>query len=102
GAFVPVDAEPRQVAQDALGRLFGGAGLIRVLDAEEESAAHPARKGPAEERRSGAADVQMAGGRGSEAGDDGVLGHRRERIAADALVDGVAAAGALFRLGRSG
>ena len=48
-----------------------GALAVGVLDAQQELAAGVAGIEPVEQRRARPADVQEAGGRGSEAGDDG-------------------------------
>src|SRR5436190_24176940 len=66
-AFVPVEAEPAQIPQNARFRLDGRALGVGVLDAEDECAAAPAREQPVEEGRTHAADVQMTGGAWSEA-----------------------------------
>ena len=50
---------------------FGGALAVGILDAQQELAAGVACVEPVEQRRARPADVQVAGGRGSEAGDDG-------------------------------
>src|SRR5690606_39397871 len=52
---------------------------VGILDAQDEGAAVTTGEGPGEQRGTGAADVQIAGGAGSEAGADragcGILGH---------------------------
>src|SRR5947199_9532290 len=67
GAFVPVEAEPAQIPQNARLRLDRRALDVGVLDAENERAAAAAREQPVEERGTHAADVQMTGGARSEA-----------------------------------
>ena len=69
-AFVPVEAEPGQVAEDGLLGLLGGALEVGVLDAEDELAAPGAREEVVEERGAGAPDVEVAGGRRREADAD--------------------------------
>jgi hypothetical protein len=64
--FVPVEPEPAQPLEDGARGLVGGAGLVGVLDAEQELAAELAGEEPVEERGAGAADVEVAGGRGGE------------------------------------
>ena len=68
---VPLQAEPRQAVEDRGDRGLGGAGAVGVLDAQQELAAVVAREQPVEERGARAADMQEAGRRGGEAGDDG-------------------------------
>src|SRR3954466_6403362 len=62
GAFVPLEAEPAQVVEDALFRLLGRALDVGVFDAQDERAVVPAREQPVEERGAGVADVQLPGG----------------------------------------
>ena len=76
GLLVPIEAEPGEAVEDDLGVLVGRALLVGVFDAEQELAAHPARVQPIEERGAGAADVQIAGGRGGEADANGGFRHR--------------------------
>ena len=64
--LVPIEAEPLEPLEDRAGALVGAARLVGVLDAQQELAAVLARVEPVEERRSRAADVQVAGGRGRE------------------------------------
>ena len=78
GAFVPVHAEPAHRVEDHLQEGVGVALLVRVLDAEDELAARVAGVEPVEQGRTGASDVEEAGGAGGEA--DADLGHLdRER-----------------------
>jgi len=67
GAFVPVEAEPAEAAQDDIDGFLGVAGGIGVLDAEDEGAAGVASVEPVEEGGAGASDVEVAGGRGGKA-----------------------------------
>ena len=92
--IVPLDAEPCEVFEDAAGGLVGGTGLVGVLNADHEATAPPTTaglaatrevlklsalgEGPAEERGACAADVQVAGGAGGEAGDDGAVRRVRQ------------------------
>lgn len=69
-AFVPVEAEPGEVAEDGVLGLLGGALEVGVLDAEDELAAPGAREEVVEERGAGAPDVEVAGGRRREADAD--------------------------------
>ena len=73
GVPVPGDAEPVEAVEDRLDRLLGGALAVGILDPQQHLAAAAARVEPIEQRRPRAADVEEAGGRGGEAGND--LGH---------------------------
>ena len=53
---------------------LGGALAVGILDAQQELAAGVAGVEPIEQRRARPADMQVAGGRGRKARDDG-LGH---------------------------
>ena len=77
GAFVPIHAEPAHRVEDHLQEGVGIALLVRVLDAEDELAARMAGVEPVEQGRTGASDVEEAGGAGSEA--DADLGHLDEK-----------------------
>ena len=59
GAFVPVDAEPAQVLENALGRGDGGARLVGVLEPKHERPALAAREEPVEQRGPGVTDVKV-------------------------------------------
>ena len=65
-AFVPVESQPAQAVEDARDHLVRRALDVGVLDPQDEHAAMAPRVQPVEERRAGAADVQVAGGRWSE------------------------------------
>ena len=65
-AFVPVDAEPVQGLEHLVERLFGVAGGVGVLNAEDELTAGVACVGPVEEGGAHHAHVRGAGGRGAE------------------------------------
>ena len=71
---VPLQPQPRQSFENGLHGIVGRSFAVRVLDAQQKPAAGVPGKGPAKQGRPGAADMQVAGRRGSEAGDD-VLGH---------------------------
>ena len=66
-AFVPVEAEPAQAVENAFdhrrGRPFG----VGILNSQHEGAAMAPCEEPIEQRRAGAADVEVAGRRRSEA-----------------------------------
>src|SRR5207245_7778957 len=68
--FVPVEPEPAQPVEDAFDHLRRRAFDVGVFDAKDEHAAVAAREEPVEERRSRAADVQVAGWRGSQTNAD--------------------------------
>ena len=74
---VPVEAEPFHAIEDRVDRRLGGARLVGVLDPEHEAAAAMARVEPVEQGRAGAADVQEAGRRRRETGDDFACAHAR-------------------------
>ncbi len=61
------DADPRQRVDDALRPLRAVAGLVGVLDPEDERATGRAGQRPVEEGRAGPADVEEAGRRRGEA-----------------------------------
>ena len=67
-------AQPFQTFQNRLCRLGGRARAVGVFDPQQELAATATGIQPVEQRRAGAADMQIAGGRGGETGDDSV-GH---------------------------
>ena len=69
--FVGIQAEPLHAVQDHLHGLGRRSFAIRVLHAQDESAAVAARVEPAEERRAHAADVQETGRARGKAGADG-------------------------------
>ena len=77
GPFVPVEAEPAQVLENALLGLPGRALGVGVLDAQDEGAVVAAREQPVEERGARVADVQLPGGAGREA--DSHVSTRRPR-----------------------
>ena len=68
---VPRQAEPGEPIQDRRDRRLGRARAVGVLDAQQVLAAVMLGEEPVEQGRSGAADMQVAGGRGGEAGNDG-------------------------------
>ena len=75
--FVPIEPEPAQPVVDRRGRFLGVARLVRILDAQDERAAVMPREEPVEQRGARAADVQIAGGRWSEANADGEFMRKR-------------------------
>ena len=68
---VPIEFEPAQAVEDRLDRLRRRALAVGVLDAQQELAADVLGVEPVEQRRARPADMQEAGGRGRETGDDG-------------------------------
>ena len=67
---VPFEAQPVEAFIDGLNGVLRRTLAIGILDAEEELALLLARIGPREQCRAGAADMQVAGGRRGEAGND--------------------------------
>ena len=68
---VPMEAEPLQVGFDRI-RIFGaGAFEVGIIKAQQELATGFARPQPIMERGADIADMEIAGGRRGEAGDDG-------------------------------
>ena len=65
-----------QAVEDRVDRLGRGALAVGVLDAQQEFAAGALGVEPVEQSRPRPADMQEAGGRGREAGDDGGHGGR--------------------------
>ena len=61
GPFVPVEAQPSQVVEDAVLGFARRSLRVGVLDAQHERAAVAARQQPVEQRRARVADVQMSG-----------------------------------------
>ena len=72
-AFVEIKAQPVHGVDDGVCHFLGRAGLIRVLDAQDEFAVVLAGVEIIEERGAGASDMQIPGGAGGETGHD--LGH---------------------------
>ena len=68
---VPIKAEPAHAFQDRVDRRLGRSGAIGVLDAEQELAAMMPREQPVKQRGARAAQMEIAGRRRREAGDDG-------------------------------
>ena len=67
GLLVPIEPQPREAVEDDLGVLVTGAGLVGVLDTQQELAAHVPGVEPIEEGGAGAPDVEVARGGGGEA-----------------------------------
>ena len=61
---VPFEAEPGETVDDCVNGRLGRALAVRILDAKEEAAADMARVEPVEQGGAGAADMEIAGGRG--------------------------------------
>ena len=66
-AFVPLNPHPAQAAENRPDHLVGRPLGVGVLDAKDERAAVTAGVEPVEQRRAGASDVEVPGGRGGEA-----------------------------------
>ena len=71
GALVPLDPEPAQPFVDVLDGALDVAALVGVFNTKDELPAVRLDKGPREEGRAQAADMQLAGGAGGETGADG-------------------------------
>ena len=71
GAFIPVQTEPAQRVEDQFFGSLDGAGLVGVLDADDELSAEASGEQPVEEGGADVADVRLAGWRGSVANADG-------------------------------
>ncbi len=71
---VPIELEPFEAIENGRDGWLGGALAIGILDPQQHFSAGVAGVEPVEERRPRTADVQIAGGRGCKARDDG-LGH---------------------------
>ena len=67
---VPIEPEPGQPVEDRGDRRVGRALAVGILDPEQHLAAGVPGIEPVEQRGPRAADMQIAGGRGGEAGDD--------------------------------
>jgi hypothetical protein len=59
GAFIPIQPEPAQAAENDIGGFLGIAGRVGVLDAQDKGAAGVAGVKPVEQSRAGAANVQQ-------------------------------------------
>ena len=70
-ALVPEHAEPGQIVLDPLFKLGRGARQIGVVDPQDELAALPLGEQPVDQGSAHVPDVQLAGGRRSEADLDG-------------------------------
>jgi hypothetical protein len=68
---VPIEAEPAEAVEDRRNGGLGGAGAIGVLDAQLVPAAVVPGEQPVEQRGAGATDMEVAGRRRGESGDDG-------------------------------
>ena len=76
--LVEVEAEPLHVRQERLHRSRTEPRPVQILDPEEEGAALGAGPEPAEQRRPGIAQVELAGRAGSEAA--AMLGGAHQRV----------------------
>ena len=72
---VPIEPEPFEPVENRVHRCLRRALAVGVLDAQQERAAEALGVEPVEQSRARASDMQEAGRRGREAGDDG--GHLR-------------------------
>ena len=71
--LVPVETEPAQAVENAVDHFARRSLGVRVFDAQHERAAVPAREEPVEQRRAGAADVQVTRRRRGKTDADHVL-----------------------------
>ena len=62
GAFIPVQAQPLHAGEDCAGGFLRVAGVVRILNAEDEGAARLAGEQPVEQGGACAADVEVARG----------------------------------------
>ncbi len=67
---VPVEPQPGEILADRRGEFRPTSAAVDVLDAQEEAAAGAPRGLPADQRRMGVAEVQMASGAWRKARDD--------------------------------
>src|SRR5690606_12327343 len=67
-ALVVIETEPLHRLQDRVDRRLGAALAVGILDPQDELAATATRLQPAVQRGARAADVQVTGGAGGEAG----------------------------------
>src|SRR5690606_41322940 len=75
GLAVVLETEPFHTVEDGRDRLWRGAGAVRVLDPQQEGAAHLLGEQPGEKGRARASDMEVAWGGRGEACDDA---HRGE------------------------
>jgi hypothetical protein len=68
--FVEIEAEPVEPLDDLVDRILRAALAIGILDPQQGATTMVPCVKPVEQRRTRAADMEISGGRGSEAGDD--------------------------------
>jgi hypothetical protein len=68
-SFVPLESQPAQVVECTLQHRLVAALSIRILDAQHETAATPARSEEIEQRRARIAQVETTARAGRESGD---------------------------------
>ena len=91
-AFVVIQIQPGHAVEDRLHRLGGRARDVGVFDAQDELAAVMTRERPREQRGARAADMQITGGGGGEAGaDHGGAGREKGAILPDRAQDSAGA-----------
>jgi hypothetical protein len=71
---VPIEPEPTHPVEDRLDRRLGRARAVGILDAEQELAAMMPREEQVEQRGARAANVEIAGRRRREPGNDVAVG----------------------------
>lgn len=77
--FVASKAQPGQAVEDGVDCRLSRTGTVGVLDTKQVFPAMVPRKKPVEQRRAGAADMEVSGWRGGKARDDGPHGRRFAR-----------------------
>ena len=70
GEHVPIETQPTKIGLDRSRVLGARAGHIGVVHAQQKLAAVGARKQPIDQRDAGVAEVQLAGRRRRETGED--------------------------------
>ena len=85
GAFIPLHAQPLEIGDEIDQGLGVVAGLIGVLDAEQEIAADVPGEEPVEQRGAGPADMQITGGTGGEADAGAGGGHGSSGVGVNRL-----------------
>src|ERR1700704_3514033 len=75
-AAAQIELEPLQTVENGGNSRFGRPLAIGVLDPQQHLAAALLGVEPGEQRGAGASDMEKAGGRGGEAGDDGISHYR--------------------------
>ena len=72
---VPIEAEPAQILDDGIRVFRAAAGMVDILDAQQETPAGLARRSPSLQRRADMPEMQIAGRARRKPGDDSVGAH---------------------------